>query len=77
MKKNKEFELKKVKVIQENNMWKSRWMKICQGIEAHKNKAKKLDMGVQYEDYEDKEPLRRDYAGVISKLRFEDREILK
>lgn len=72
----KDLEMKKVKSEQENNLWRKRWQQICKNIEAMKNRTTKIDEAVEYKEYEDLQPLRRDYAGVLSKVRFEDRIVL-
>ena len=41
-----------------------------------RNRKVKVETGVEYHEYEDLKPLRRDYAGILNRYRFEDRTIL-
>lgn len=58
-------------------MWKNKWGKICRSIESLNKKIKKISTGSQTTEYVDSKPLRRDFAGVLSKYRFDDRLLLQ
>ena len=58
-------------------MYKKKWQEICRIMDSIKNRKIKVEKGVGYIEFQDTEPLRRDYAGVLNRHRFEDRVVLK
>ena len=58
-------------------MWRKRWNDICRAIELHNKKIKKISTESQMAEYVDLKPLRRDYAGILNRYRYEDRVILQ
>ena len=62
--------MRRTKIQQENNLWKKKWQSICKAMEALRSRKVKVDQAVDYKQYEDPEPLRRDYAGHLNRFRF-------
>lgn len=58
-------------------MWRKKWSDICRAIEHHNKKIKKISVDVEANEYIDLKPLRKDYAGILNRHRFDDRLLLK